>query len=153
MTSSAIDSGVSRTETELARHGDDVWISSFLSSFIGALCRVRNEIMYLLSWLTLSALTRVLFLCVYPELRSNEGNKHKRNPVVSAETVRHPSAYIIPYIYIIYIYIYIYIYTNYVGIISIDSQRNGNHLPHLKIQCVWFSGISKLCRHLDFVSY
>ena len=35
------------------------------------------------------------FLCLFPELRSNEGNKHKNNTRVSAETVRHESTYII----------------------------------------------------------
>ena len=39
--------------------------------------RVRNEIMYVLSWLTVSALTRVLFLCLFPSLLRNSGNKHK----------------------------------------------------------------------------
>ena len=42
-----------------------------------------------------SALTRGLFLCLFPELRSNEGNKHKNKTRVSAETVRHESTYII----------------------------------------------------------
>ena len=35
------------------------------------------------------------FLCLFPELRSNEGNLHKNNTRVSAETVRHESTYII----------------------------------------------------------
>ena len=38
-----------------------------------------------------SWVTRGLFLCLFPELRSNEGNKHKNNTRVSAETVRHES--------------------------------------------------------------
>ena len=40
-------------------------------------------------------LTRGLFWCLFPELRSNEGNKHQNNTRVSAETVRHESTYII----------------------------------------------------------
>ena len=35
-----------------------------------------------------SALTRGLFWCLYPELRSNEGNKYQNYTRVSAETVR-----------------------------------------------------------------
>ena len=42
-----------------------------------------------------TALTRGLFWCLFPELRSNEGNKHQNNTRVSAETVRHESTYII----------------------------------------------------------
>ena len=51
--------------------------------------------MYVLQWRTVSALTRGLFWCLFPELRSNEGNKHHNNIRVSAETVRHESTYII----------------------------------------------------------
>ena len=54
--------------------------------------------MYLLEWRTVSALTRGSFLCLFPELRSNEGNKYKNNTRVSAETVRHESAYIISFL-------------------------------------------------------
>ena len=63
------------------------------SSFMDSLCRVRNKIMFVLSWRTVSVLNRVLFLC----LLRNSGNKHKNNPLVSAETVRHSSTYIIFY--------------------------------------------------------
>ena len=41
--------------------------------------------MYVLSWRTVSALTRVLFLF------RNSGNKHQNNPLVSAETIRQSS--------------------------------------------------------------
>ena len=58
-----------------------------------SLCRVRNKIMYVLSWLTVSAPTRVLFLYLFPSLPRNSGNKHKNNPLASAETVRHLSTY------------------------------------------------------------
>ena len=34
--------------------------------------------MYVLEWRTVSALTRVLFWCLFPELRSNEGNKQQK---------------------------------------------------------------------------
>ena len=43
---------------------DGVWRSSFLASFMEALCRVRNKIIYILLWQTVYALTRVFF-CVY----------------------------------------------------------------------------------------
>ena len=58
---------------------------------------VRNKIMHVLSWRTVSAPTRVLFLCLFPSLLHNSGNKHKNNPLVSTETVRHLSTYIILY--------------------------------------------------------
>ena len=51
--------------------------------------------MYVFSWRTVSALTRGLFRCLFPELLSNEGNKYQNNARVSAETVRHESTYII----------------------------------------------------------
>ena len=44
---------------------------------------------------TVYALTIWLFWCLFPELRSNEGNKHQNNTRVSAKTVRHESTYII----------------------------------------------------------
>ena len=52
----------------------------FLSSFIDALCRVRNKIMYALSWRTVSPLTRVLFLYLFPSLLLNSGNRHNKTP-------------------------------------------------------------------------
>ena len=95
MTSSAIDYDViTRTTTEQLRHGYDMQRSSFLLSFVDSSCCVRNKIMYLLSWRTVSVLTRVLFWCLFPSLRHNWGNKHQNNPIVSAETVRHLSVYI-----------------------------------------------------------
>ena len=54
-----------------------------------SLCRVRNKIMYVLSWRTVSVLTRVLFLCLFPSLLRNSRNKHQNNSPVSAETARH----------------------------------------------------------------
>ena len=51
--------------------------------------------MYVLEWRIVSALTRVLFWCLFPELPSNEGNKHQNNTRVSTETVRHESTCII----------------------------------------------------------
>ena len=54
--------------------------------------------MYVLEWRTVSALTRVLFWYLFPLLLRNSGHKHQNNPLVSAETIRHSSAYIILYI-------------------------------------------------------
>ena len=51
--------------------------------------------MYVLSRRTASALARVLFLYLFPSLLRNSGNKHKNNPLVSAEAVRHSSTYIL----------------------------------------------------------
>ena len=54
--------------------------------------------MYVLSWRTVFALTpRVLFWCLFSSLLRNSGNKHKNNTLVSTETVRHESTYIILY--------------------------------------------------------
>ena len=62
-----------------------------------SLCHVRNLIIYVLSWWTVSALTWV-FLCLFPSLFRKLGNKHQKDPLMSAETVRHSSTYIILYI-------------------------------------------------------
>ena len=69
----------------------------FSSSFMDSLCIVRNKIMYVLSWRTVSALTRVLFWYLLPSLLWDSGNKHQNKPLVSAKTVRHSSTYIILY--------------------------------------------------------
>ena len=53
--------------------------------------------MYVLLWQNVSALTQVIILCLFPSLPRNLGNKHKNNPLMSAETVRHSSTYIIIY--------------------------------------------------------
>ena len=45
-----------------------------------------------------SALTRGLFWCLFPELRSNDGIEHQNNTRVSAETVRYKSSYIISFL-------------------------------------------------------
>ena len=63
-----------------------VWQSAFLSS----LCRVKNKLMHVLSWWAVSALTRVLFWCLFGILFYN---KHQNNPVLSAETFCHPRRY------------------------------------------------------------
>ena len=65
---------------------------------LSSLCRVRNIIMHVLSWRTVSALPRVLFWCLFPPLLRNSGNKHQNNPLLSAETVRHSNTYIILYL-------------------------------------------------------
>ena len=51
--------------------------------------------MYVLEWRNVSALTRGLFWCLFPELRSNKGNKHQNNTRVSAQTVLHECTFII----------------------------------------------------------
>ena len=48
-----------------------------------------------------SALTRVLFWGLFRSLLRNSGNKHQNNPLVSAETVRHSSTYIILYLLLV----------------------------------------------------
>ena len=64
-----------------------------------SLYHVRNEIMYVLLWRTVYALTRVLFWCLFPSLLRNSGNKHQNNTLMSAWIVRHASTYIILYIF------------------------------------------------------
>ena len=49
--------------------------------------------MYVVGWRTALVLTRD-FLCLFPELRNNEGNKHQHDTRGSAETVRHEGTYI-----------------------------------------------------------
>ena len=44
----------------------------------------KYRIMYVLAWRTVYAITRVLFWCLFTELRGNEGNKHQNNTRVSA---------------------------------------------------------------------
>ena len=70
-----------------------------LYSFMDSLCRIRNKIMYVLSWRTISTLTWGLFWYLFPSLLRNSGNKHHHNTLVNAETIRHSSAYIIPYVF------------------------------------------------------
>ena len=99
MRSSAIDCDiVSTTKTKRVRHGDEVQRSSFLSSFMDSLCHVRNKLMYVLLWQTVSVLIRLLFWCLFPSLLCNSGNIHQNNPLVSTETIRHSSTNIILYI-------------------------------------------------------
>ena len=68
-----------------------------LSSFMDSLCRIKNKIMYVLWWRTVSALTRVLFWCLFPSLLLNSGNKYQNSLLVSAQKVRHSSTYTILY--------------------------------------------------------
>ena len=57
-------------------------------------CPGLLRIIYVHVWQTVSALTRGLFWCLFPKLRSNKGNKHQNNTWVSTETVRHERSYI-----------------------------------------------------------
>ena len=43
---------------------------------LSSLCRVRNIVMYFLSWRTVSVLTRVFLWCLSPSLLCTSGNKH-----------------------------------------------------------------------------
>ena len=74
--SSAINCDIiSRRKTERMRY--DGLRSSYLSSFMDLLCRVRKEMMYVLPWQTVSVLTRVLFWCLFPSLLRKSENKPK----------------------------------------------------------------------------
>ena len=52
-----------------------------------------------LEWRTFSKLTRLLFCCLFPQLRSDEGNKQQINTRMSTETVRHKITYIIVFLH------------------------------------------------------
>ena len=58
----------------------------------------KYRIMYELEWRTVYALTRWLLWCLFPELRSNEANKHRNNTRMSAWTARHDSTNILIFI-------------------------------------------------------
>ena len=58
-------------------------------------CHVRNKVVYVLWWWTVSALTGVSEWCLFPLLLCNSGNKHQNNPLASTETVHHSGTYII----------------------------------------------------------
>ena len=60
----------------------------------GCVISCKNEIMYILLWWAVYAITQLLFWCLFPSLR-NSGNKHQNNPLVNAYTVCHLSTYII----------------------------------------------------------
>ena len=54
--------------------------------------------MYVLTWRTVSALTRVVFCYSFPSLLRNSGNEHQYNSLVSTETIRHSGTCIIIYL-------------------------------------------------------
>ena len=73
-----------------------VVVSWFMDSF----CPIRNKkCMYSRGGLLLRS-PECYFWCLFPSLLRISGNKHQNNPLVSAETVRHSSTYIILYIFI-----------------------------------------------------
>ena len=79
------------------------------------------RIMYVLKWRIFSVLTRGLFLCLFPKLGSNEGNKHKNNTQVGTETVRHESTYIILFL------------TQHNESINDDKTTTFTHRPHVSL--------------------
>ena len=86
---SIVTSSAERTAIEW-----DTGIILILASFIDSLCRVRNKTMCVLSWQTVSALTRVLFWCLFPSLLRNSGNKHQNNPASRERINSSPREYI-----------------------------------------------------------
>ena len=65
------------------------WISALIDIVLFVSVSVyvcdTKRIMYGLEWRTVFALTRGLFLCLFPELHSKKGNKHQNNPRVSEQ--------------------------------------------------------------------
>ena len=80
--------------TEQVRHGVGMW-GSFLSSFLGSSCHVKNKMIYVLLWQTVYALTWVLSWCLFDSLLCNSGDKYQTNSLLSVGTVHHPSLCII----------------------------------------------------------
>ena len=72
-----------------------MWRSSLLVWFMDLLCRVRNNMVYLLSLRTVYILTRVLFWCLFHTLLGNWENKQENNPLMG-----HSSSYIILHLYV-----------------------------------------------------
>ena len=101
------------------------WICNFIPHFTIDIKRI----MYVLEWRIVSALTRGVFWCLFPELRSNEGNKYQNNTRVSAETVRHESTYIILFL------------TRHKVSINDDKTTIVTHRPHASLAgfsfCWW----------------
>ena len=62
-----------------------------LLSFLSLFCQVRNKMMCVLSWWTVSALTWVLFWCLF--------TTYQNDPLVSSEIVCQSSTNIILYIF------------------------------------------------------
>ena len=99
MSSSAIDCDVtSRTKTEWVTPGWCVKIVAYIVIFAFIMPFVRNKkCMYSRGELFLCSLE--FYFGVYPpSLLRNSGNKHQNNPLLSVETVRHLSTYIILYV-------------------------------------------------------
>ena len=81
------------------RTGDKPLSESMMTYFTAAyICQSASgnwqRIMYVNEWRTVSALMRRLFWCLFPELRSNEGNEHQNNTWVCTKTVCQESTYI-----------------------------------------------------------
>ena len=84
--------------------------------------------MYVLEWRTVSVITRGLFWCLFPELRSNEGNLHQNNTWLSTETVCHESTYIILFL------------TWHTESINDDRKRQSFHIfPVSRLLGFWFA--------------
>ena len=80
VTSSANDWDIiSRTKTRASESRGRCVKMVVFSSFMDSLCRVRNKIMYVLPWQTISALTRVLFWCLFPS--ESPSDTHEQNAV------------------------------------------------------------------------
>ena len=77
-----------------------MWRSSFLSSFMDSLYRVRNKMIYVCTLVTncFCAHSSVIFVFFFPSLLRNLGNKHQNNPPEGTETVCHSSTLFSTYI-------------------------------------------------------
>ena len=92
----------------------------------------------------------MLFWRLFPSLLRNSGNKHKNNPLVSAETVRHTHTYIIPFILTAFLWLSLLIYiaffpTVYAQMAKINSPVFFTftifsifHSPHEQDMWYWF---------------
>ena len=102
------DSRFAPSQWKTALHCNDVshWLGAGLESALHWMSSVSQEqcmsVLYREWYMYLSYRlfqhSRVLFWCLFPELRSNEGNKHQNNTRVSTETVCHKSTHIILFV-------------------------------------------------------
>ena len=82
-----------RVESQIPVHIDNFFQNTCANCPYLTLMAEIYRMMYVLEWRTVYALTKWLFWCLFPELRSNEGNKHQNNTRVSTQTVHYKSTY------------------------------------------------------------
>ena len=142
VTSSTIDCDIiSRTKTEAQGRGVKLAVFIVIDRFVMS-CKKSNNVCILVT--NVFAL-RALFLYLFPSLLRNSGNKHKNNPLVSAETVRHSSMYNIPYLLHGFMLPLFYVSFRKVYFHPINARSRHDWL-HFQL-CIWhlYSDIFGIC--------